>query len=106
MTTLMIPAAMFRDYEQKALRPKLSSVYENSPNSFTETELRGTPYVLYRSCRYSVPREFAYSKVRYKVTTDRKHIYDSDLNFICTHLLSERKGSYNLLLERRKSDSN
>jgi hypothetical protein len=104
-TTLMIPAAVFRDYEQKALRPMLPSVYENSPNSFTETELSGTPYVLYRSCRYSVPREFAYSKVRYKVTTGRIHIYDNDLNFICTHLLSERKGSYNQLPEHRKSDA-
>ena len=60
------------------------------------------PYVLYKSCRYSVPREYAYSTVKYKITTGRINIYDNDLNFICTHLLSERKGSYNQLPEHRK----
>ena len=77
----------------------LPSVYDNSPNSFISFELKGMPYVLYRSCRYSVPREFAYSIVKYKITTGKINIYDSDLNFICSHLLSERKGSYNQLPE-------
>ena len=83
----------------------LPSVYDSSPNSFTSFELRGMPYVLYKSCRYSVPREFAYSLVKYKVTTGRINIYDENLNFICSHLLSERKGSYNQLAEHRKGEA-
>lgn len=103
--TFHVPAAVFRDIEQKALRPMLPSVYEASPNSFTNFELKGTPYVLYRSCRYSVPREYAYSTVKYKVTTGKIHIYDEKLNFICTHLLSECKGSYNQLPEHKKNEA-
>jgi hypothetical protein len=104
-TTLHIPSAVFRDIEKKSLRPMLPSVYDSSPNSFISFELKGMPYVLYRSCRYSVPREFAYSIVKYKITTGKINIYDSDLNFICSHLLSERKGSYNQLPEHRKGDA-
>ena len=104
-TTLHIPYAVFRDIEQKSLRPMLPSVYDSSPNSFTSFELKGMPYVLYKSCRYSVSREFAYSTVKYKVTTGKISIYDTDLNFICSHLLSERKGSYNQLPEHRKGEA-
>ena len=104
-TTLHIPAAVFRDIEQKSLRPMLPSVYESSPNSFISCELRGTPYVLYRSCHYSVPREYAYRTVKYKITTGKINIYNEDLTFICSHLLSERKGSYNQLPEHRKGDA-
>lgn len=104
-TTLRIPSAVFRDFEQKALRPMLPSVYESSPNSFRSYELHGTPYVRYRSCHYSVPRKYAYCIVKYKITTGKIHIYDEDLTFICTHLLSERKGSYNCLPEHRKQES-
>ena len=70
-TTLHIPASVFRDIEQSALKPMLPSVYETSPNSFTSCELRGMPYVLYKSCRYSVPREYAYSTLKYKITTGK-----------------------------------
>ena len=52
-----------------------------------------------------VPREYAYSRLKYKITVGKIHIYDEDLKFICTHLLSERKNSYNLLPEHRKGDS-
>lgn len=104
-STLRIPVQVFKDIEQASLRPMLPSVYETSPNSFVSYECKGTPYVLYRSCRYSVPRSFAYSTVRYKITAGRIHIYDTDLNYICTHLLSERKGSFNQLPEHRKGDS-
>ena len=103
--TLRIPINIFRDIEKNALRPMLPSVYETSPNSFTECECKGLPYVLYKSCKYSVPREYAYSHLKYKVTTGKIHIYDENLNFICTHLLSERKGSFNQLPEHRKGDS-
>ena len=104
-TTLHIPASVFRDIEKNALKPMLPSVYETSPNSFTSCELRGMPYVLYKSCRYSVPRDYAYSIVKYKITTGKINIYDENLNFLCTHLLSERKGSYNQLPEHRRGEN-
>ena len=50
-----------RKLYEKALKPLLPSVYETSPNSFTTVTLQGMPYVLYKSCRYSVPREYAYA---------------------------------------------
>lgn len=103
--TLHIPLSVFRDIEQKALKPLLPSVYESSPNSFTTVTLQGMPYVLYKSCRYSVPRDYAYSTLKYKTTAGKIHIYDESLNFICTHLLSERKGSYNQLPEHKKEES-
>lgn len=104
-TTLRIPIMVFQDVEKGSLKPMLPSVYEVSPNSFTEFECKGMPYVLYKSCRYSVPREYAYSRLKYKVTVGKIHIYDEGLKYICTHLLSERKGSYNQLPEHRKGDS-
>lgn len=103
--TLRIPMAVFRDIEKDSLRSVLPSVYETSPNSFIAYECKGTPYVLFRSCRYSVPRSYAYSVVKYKITAGKIHIYDEDLRFLCTHLLSERRGSFNQLPEHRKGDS-
>jgi len=103
--TLRVPIMVFKDIEQKNLQPLLPSVYEMSPNSFCDYECKGMPYVLYKSCRYSVPRDHAFSRLKYKVTAGKIHIYDEDLNFICTHLLSERKGSFNQLAEHRKQDS-
>lgn len=103
--TLRVPAQVFQDVEKAALKPLLPSVYETSPNSFVSFECKGMPYVLYRSCRYSVPRQYAYSSLKYKVTAGKIHVYDENLNFICTHLLSERKGSYNQLPEHRRDDA-
>ncbi len=103
--TLHVPVQVYKEVEQACLMPLLPSVYETSPNSFATFECKGMPYVLYRSSRYSVPREFAYSRIKYKVTAGKIHFYDEDLNFICTHLLSERKGSYNQLPEHRKGES-
>lgn len=104
-TTLRMPSQVFKDIEQAALKPLLPSFYEMSPNSFRDFECKGMPYVVYKSCRYSVPRDYAYSLVKYKVTAGKIHIYDENLKYICTHLLSERKGSFNQLPEHRKGDS-
>ena len=41
----------------------------------------------------------------YRERSRKIHIYDENLKFICTHLLSERKGSYNQLPEHRKGES-
>ena len=102
--TLRIPIAVFRDIEKSALRPMLPSVYETSPNSFKDFECKGQPYVLYKACYYSVPRDYAYSRLKYKITVGKIHIYDEKLNHLCTHLLSERKGSFNQLEEHRKGE--
>ena len=103
--TFRIPIKIFQDIEKAALRPMLPSVYETSPNSFKDFDCKGSPYVLYKSCSYSVPREYAYRTVKYKVTVGKIHIYDENLKYICMHLLSERKGSFNRLPEHRKDDS-
>ena len=80
-------------------------VYETSPNTFRTYEIAALPYVLYKSCRYSVPRDYAFKTVRFKVVSGKIHIYDDQLNYICSHNLSERKGSVNQLPEHRKQDS-
>lgn len=104
-STLRVPGDVFEETEKQSLRPLLPSVYERSPNTFRSYEVAAMPYVLYRSCRYSVPREYAYKTVRYKVVNGKIHIYDTDLNLICSHNLSERKGSFNQLPGHRKQES-
>ena len=102
--TYRIPEEVFRDFEKEALRPLLQSVYETSPGSYKSYEIKSTPYVLYKSCYYSVPQSCAYSTVRYKIVSGRINIYDENYKFICTHNLSERKGSYNQLDAHKKAD--
>ena len=38
-------------------------------------------------------------RIRFKVVSGKIHIYDDQLNYICSHNLSERKGSVNQLPE-------
>ncbi|MCD8053703.1 MAG: hypothetical protein LUF00_06610, partial [Lachnospiraceae bacterium] len=102
--TLRVPQDIFSQVEKEALRPLLPSVYETSPNTFKKYEVAALPYVLYKSCRYSVPRNYAYQTVQYKVVGGKIHIYDENLHFICTHNLSERKGSTNQLTEHRRQE--
>jgi len=103
--TYMVPEEVFNNIEKGNLRPLLPSVYETSPNSFVTTELKGSPYVLYKSSWYSVPRNYAYSILRYKVVGGKIHIYDQQEKLICSHDLSERKGSYNKLQEHQKPEN-
>ncbi len=103
-TTFRVPKAVFEKTEQRYLQPLLPSVYETSPNSFKTCEIGSMPYVLYKSCKYSVPSSYAYQTVQYKVVGGKIHIYDKDGSFICSHNLSERKGSTNQLPEHRKQD--
>ncbi len=100
--TFCIPLTIFEEVEKDALQPMLPSVYAVSPNAFTEYNVGSMPYVTYKSCKYSVPREYAYTTVKYKVIGVQIHIYDSNLKFICSHYLSERRGSVNQLPEHRK----
>jgi hypothetical protein len=96
-TTLMVPAAVFTATEQPALRPPTPSVYENSPNSFRAQKIAAMPYVLYKSNRYSVPREHAFKAVLYKIAAGKIHIYTGERLLICSHDLNERRGSVNTL---------
>lgn len=102
--TYRIPAVVFEELEKNALKPLLPSVYDTSPSSFTSQNIEATTYLTYRSCRYSVPESCAFSTVMFKVVGGKIHIYDRDLNFICTHNVSERKGSYNQLPEHKHGD--
>ena len=104
-STLRVPKTVYDSVEKSAMQPLLPSVYETSPNTFRTYEIAALPYVLYKSCRYSVPRDYAFKTVRFKVVSGKIHIYDDQLNYICSHNLSERKGSVNQLPEHRKQDS-
>ena len=91
--TFCVPEDMLRETEKPALRPVVPSFYENSPNSFTQCEVGGVPFIRYRSNRYSVPRECCYHTVLYKVIGTKMHVYDESRKFLCTHTLSERHGA-------------
>jgi hypothetical protein len=96
-TILQVPEALFAKVEKDALGTLLPSVYENSPNSFITYGIASLPYVLYKANKYSVPRGYAFTDVLYKVAAGRIHIYDTNRNHICSHDLSECKGSVNRL---------
>ena len=104
-TTLRVPIEVFDAIEKGSLRGPLPSVYENSPSSFVSQDISSMPYVLYKSCKYSVPREYAYKTVLFKVAAGKIHIYDHDRHHICSHSLSERKGSINKLPEHNRQGS-
>ena len=59
-TTLRIPADIYNGIEKAAMQPLLPSAYETSPNTFCTYEIAAMPYVLYKSCKYSVPRSYAF----------------------------------------------
>ncbi|MCF0230510.1 MAG: hypothetical protein HUJ76_12575, partial [Parasporobacterium sp.] len=91
-----------RDIEKQSLKPLLPSVYEQSPGSFIGYDVKSQPYVLYRSCRYSIPQSLAYSRIYFKVVSGKIYIYDNDRKYICVHNISERKGSFNQLPEHKR----
>ena len=99
--TYCVPAEVFREVEQPALREQIPSFYESSPNSFVEVQLYGYPFIKYRSNKYSVPQDCCFHSVFYKVVGNRMHIYDESRRFICTHTLSECRGTTVQLKEHR-----
>ncbi len=103
--TFRIPIDVFNEIEKPALRPILPSVYETSPSSYIPYEVHGMPYVQYESCRYSIPREYCFKNVKYKVVSNKIYIYDESLNYICTHSISECRGSVIQLEEHKKEPS-
>ena len=102
-TTYHIPIKVFEDTERKAMRPLVPSVYENAPSSYTFTDIGSSPYVLYKTCKYSLPRDYCFKTICYKVAGEKIHIYDDARKYICTHELSGCKGSFNQLDEHKKS---
>jgi len=101
-TTYCIPAEVFKDIEQNALRPLIPSVYENMPSSYKAVTVGSMPYIQYSACKYSVPRGCCFKKVFYKAAGEKLHIYDDRRKYICSHMLSSQKGSYNQLPEHKK----
>lgn len=102
--TFQVPVSVFEKVEKQALPSPLPSVYDKSGMNLMDYEIGSQPYLLYKSCRYSVPQKFAYSTVKYMVSDNKLHILDTDRNMICTHTLSELRGSYNQLPEHKKEN--
>lgn len=103
--TFNVPIDVFNEIEKQALRPLIPSVYETSPSSYVPYELHGQPYVQYKSCKYSVPREYSYRTINYKAIGTKLYIYDEDRKYICTHNISECRGSVIQLDEHKKQAS-
>jgi len=104
-TTYCVPIDVFERIEQKALRPVIPSVYENLPSSYKRVTVGSQPYIQYKSCKYSVPRDYCFETVCYKAAGEKIHIYNEKRKYICTHILNDRKGSFNQLPEHKKEDS-
>ena len=104
-TTYRVPEEVFEEFERGALRPLLPSVYDNALSGFTDTGVNSTPYVLYKSSKYSVPRSFCFKTVYYKAIGDKLHIYGPDRVHECTHTINPCKGSVNRLPEHAKEEN-
>lgn len=103
--TFRVPLEVFQSIEKEALKPLIASLYENSPSSFVPVDLNSIPYIQYKSSKYSVANDFCFSRVHYKAIGGKLHIYDADRNYLCTHNISECRGSINQLEEHRKEPS-
>ena len=100
--TFCVPEKILADFELAALSPLIPSVYENSPASYKDVELNGTPYIQYRSNKYSVPRSHAFSNLHYKAVGSTLYIYDENYRLLCQHMISECRGRVFLLEEHKK----
>ena len=104
-TTFCVPVEILGTFERPALKPLLPSVYENSPASFTQVKLGGMPFIQYRSCKYSVPRDLCYQTAYFKTAGGKLHIYDESLRYICSHAISECKGRIIQIEEHKRQPS-
>ena len=105
MATFRVPSEIFESIEQKTLRPLIPSLYENSPSSFVPVDINSIPYIQYKSSKYSVGADYCFSKIHYKAVGGKLHIYDADLKYLCTHNISECRGSIIRLEEHRRRPS-
>jgi hypothetical protein len=106
-TTFCIPLEIYNHFEKEALaqRPTLPSFYENSPSSYESAKIESSPFMQFRSCHYSLPRACCFSEIRYKAIGNKLYIYDADLKHICTHTITECKGTTVRLPEHNKEPS-
>ena len=102
--TYCVPVAVFETAEKQALSPLLPSVYDKTGCNLKDYEIGSMPYLTYKASKYSVPQSCAYSVVKYMVTGGKIHIFDENRKFICSHNLSEVRGSFNQLPEHRKAE--
>lgn len=103
--TFCVPETILVNFEQAGLSTLIPSVYENSPASFRDVELNGLPFIQYRTNKYSVPREYAFSKLHFKVVGITIYIYDVNYRLLCQHLVSECRGRTFILDEHKKEPS-
>ncbi|MCD8208164.1 MAG: hypothetical protein LUD72_09540 [Bacteroidales bacterium] len=103
--TYRIPKELFEEEEKEHLLPLLPSTYDRSPGSFREYEVKSIPDIVYKGCKYSVPKEYAYKTVLFKVVNNKIYIYDMNHQFICVHAVSDCKGSTNTLTEHKRTES-
>ena len=104
-STYMVPAIVFEEYERKALRQNIPSVFETSELSFIECHLGNQAFVLYRTVKYWIDSSYCFSTVYYKVAGSMIHIYDKDRNLIRSHYLTEQKGANVQCPEDRRDNS-
>ena len=65
--------------------------------------IKSMPYLTYKASKYSVPQSCACT-VKYLVSGGKIHIFDENKKIICSHSLSEIRGSFNQLPEHRKAE--
>ncbi len=102
--TFRIPMEIFRSIEKDSLLPLMPSIYEDSPLSFNAVDINDMPYIQYKSCKYSIPRDYCFSRIHYKAVAGNLHVYDSERKYLFTHAISECKGSVICLEEHRKEE--
>ena len=103
--TYRVPAHVFAEEERPALRPLLPSVHEASPTNLVATNVAGQPFIQYRASKYSVPWEFCFKTIYYKVIGDKLHVYGPDRRHECTHQVNPVRGSFNRLDEHRRQEA-
>lgn len=103
--TFAVPAKVFDEVEGAALEPLVPSMYESVPLNLIAQKVGSTPFIGYRSSKYSLPWECCFGQVYYKAIGDKLHVYDADRRHLCTHVINPVKGSYNRLEEHGREPS-
>jgi hypothetical protein len=103
--TFLVPAQVFSEVERPCLLPIIPSAYESRPMGLASVDVGNSPFINYRSSKYSVPWECCFSKVFYRAIGDVLYIYDKDRKHLCTHDISPNKGSLSRLPEHARQPS-
>jgi hypothetical protein len=92
-TTFWVPKEMFDEVEKGHLASLVPSVYEAAPLNLKPQYIGAMPYLGYRSSKYSLPKDLCFTTVYFKAAPGKLHIYDSTRRHVCTHDISDIKGS-------------